>query len=221
MWRGPQASFGELQRGQRARSDKRPTEGSHDLPHRGEREAAAARCAREIDRYAAVRDRRDAPGDDDRGRHATAALRRQGAVVRRRQSEGGARRGRRGRDSARRRGRRPRHVVGEAGPRGARGDLGRVGGREARHHRADEGVPRHGTRQGGGHGGHQRRCRRRARARCPSRGGGVRVPVPRACAHGAADRGVPAHAAEVRDLGRLPVPDGRPGECGKPGGAET
>ena len=50
---------------------------------------------------------------------------------------------------------------------GARGHLGRVGGREARHRRADEGVPRHGTRQGGGRRSSTAATPTPRSARCP------------------------------------------------------
>src|SRR5438105_197484 len=81
-------------------------------------------CAGEVDGQAAVRDRRDAAGDDDRGGHAAAALRGTGELVRCQQDESRRRSGRRGADSARCRGRRARHVVGEEGPRRLECDLG-------------------------------------------------------------------------------------------------
>ena len=179
--------------------------------HRHFREAS--RHAGQDRRHRDVRDRRPSAGHALCRRRALSRLRRHGDERRRRQGEDDSRRQARRPDLERRRGRRRQHVVRDGGPQGARHRVERRTERDVLERSADEDVRR--SRHPAGRGGAQGRRRERgARERREKDRRGVRGPVPRARADGAAQ----LHGGRARGrLRRVGVDAGA--DSGAPGRA--
>ena len=175
--------------------------------------ASEARQRGQVQRHGAVHHRHPRAGHADRGGRAPAALRRQGRALRRGGGAARAGRGRRQADPLRRRGLRRRHLAGAQGAREAlRVTWDESGGREARQRASSSRSTARWRASPAWWRASTATPRRRWRA--PGDGaadrGGVRLPLSRARADGAARRLPALGRQRAPGALRQPAPDGGP-----------